>query len=159
MLKLGAIPPASSAATHNVMVANRGKDTRLELRLREALKRDGMSRFVTHYLIGSVRVDLAFVEERVAVQVYGCFWHHCPKCNLGIPETHRQYWRKKFEINRARDRRASAIIRKEGWKLVELWEHEIEKDSVKSVIRVERAFESAQLARTKDNRSPTGQNL
>jgi DNA mismatch endonuclease, patch repair protein len=141
MLKLGAIPPPSSDAAHNVMAANRGKDTGLELRLRDALLRDGVSRFVTHYRIGSARVDLAFVDERVAVQVHGCFWHHCPKCHLGLPKTHREYWRKKFEINKARDKRARANIRKEGWKLVEIWEHEIKKDSVKSAIRVARALE------------------
>ena len=103
--KLGPAPPASSPVTHRVMVSNRGRDTGLELKLRRALRRVGIKRYRVNHRVGRTRVDIAFPSKKVAVLVHGCFWHHCPRCHLPLPKMHRQFWARKFALNRARDER------------------------------------------------------
>ena len=68
--------------------------------------------------------DFAFRRERLAVFVDGCFWHGCPRCYKG-PRTNRKFWREKVAYNRWRDRLVSRSLRRLGWNVVRLWEHEL----------------------------------
>jgi DNA mismatch endonuclease (patch repair protein) len=70
------------------------------------------------------RPDFVFRRERVAVFVDGCFWHGCPKC-FRMPETNREYWERKIGRNVARDVRAARELRREGWRVVRVWEHSL----------------------------------
>ena len=54
--------------------------------------------------------DFAWPRLRVAVFVYGCFWHGC-KCKK-IPKSNRNYWISIFEYNKSRDARvAKSLLR------------------------------------------------
>lgn len=72
------------------------------------------------------RPDFVFIRERVAVFVDGCFWHGCP-VHYVAPRTAIGFWRKKIEGNRARDRRNTRELRRRGWRVVRLWEHDFKK--------------------------------
>jgi DNA mismatch endonuclease (patch repair protein) len=72
----------------------------------------------------SVRPDFVFRAARLAVFVDGCFWHACPK-HATRPKNNRAFWRKKLDTNRIRDRLVNRTLRKLGWKVVRLWEHEL----------------------------------
>ena len=122
------IPRPSSAAVHNVMAANRGTNTGPEEVLRKSLRRAGVSGYRLNYRVAGVRVDLAFPSRRVAVLVNGCFWHHCPVCDLPLPKTHSDFWAKKFSLTRIRDSRVRVSIKRKGWRLIEVWEHQIRED-------------------------------
>ena len=135
-LRQARIPPPSSIAVHNVMAANRGRDTGPERRLRSAIRRMGLKSFRVNYRIGRTRADIAFPSRRVAVFVHGCFWHHCPVCDLPMPKAHALYWRAKFERNRERDRFVRASLESEGWRVVELWEHEVRDDAMSVAQRI-----------------------
>ena len=65
--------------------------------------------------------DFAFPRYRVAVFVHGCFWHGCPK-HTEFPSTRANWWRRKLERNRARDRIAARNLRNSGWTVVRIWE-------------------------------------
>ena len=39
-----------------------------------------------------------------------------------MPATNTEFWRKKFEANRARDRRAKRDLKKLGWRVIVVWE-------------------------------------
>ena len=67
--------------------------------------------------------DVVFRDQRVAVFVDSCFWHGCP-LHLRRPNSHRGYWQAKIDRNAARDRRNRAALRKHGWAVVRVWEHE-----------------------------------
>ena len=140
---LGPPPPASSLATHNVMVSNRGRNTGLELKLRQALWAAGIRGFRVGYLVGRTNVDVAFPARRVAVLVNGCFWHHCPVCDYPVPMTHSRFWEKKFALTRLRDARVRHSLNLMGWRLVELWEHQIRDDPDRCVRRVVGALAKA----------------
>ena len=68
--------------------------------------------------------DFAFHRNRVAVFIDGCFWHGCPDC-YRLPEDNRPYWQEKVRRNRFRDRMASRELRRKGWKVLRVWEHQL----------------------------------
>ena len=70
------------------------------------------------------RPDFLFQKERVAVFIDGCFWHGCAT-HMRLPSANREYWKAKIEANRRRDRRVGAALRKLGWSVLRVWEHEL----------------------------------
>lgn len=60
----------------------------------------------------------------IAVFVDGCFWHGCPK-HATQPKTNAKFWRDKIATNKARDRRVNSALRKRGWTVLRIWEHEL----------------------------------
>ena len=71
-----------------------------------------------------VRPDFVFSARRLAVFVDGCFWHGCPRHGTR-PRGNAAFWRAKFRRNQERDRRNSRHLRRAGWKVLRLWEHEL----------------------------------
>jgi DNA mismatch endonuclease (patch repair protein) len=135
-VRLRRIPRASSDFAHRVMVANRGRNTGLELHLRNQLRSMGVRGYRTNYKVGLTRVDIAFPAKRLAILVHGCFWHHCPKCNLPLPRVHRAYWERKFKINMARDWRVKKDLKAIGWSVIEIWEHEVRRSRKSACERI-----------------------
>lgn len=86
--------------------------------------------------------DFAFRSSRVAVFVDGCFWHGCPRCHVP-PRSHSAFWEGKVKSNAARDRRVNRILRKMGWTVARLWEHELTLHPQRAVGRVRRALAHA----------------
>ncbi len=72
----------------------------------------------------SVRPDFVFPQRRLVVFVDGCFWHGCPEHGTK-PQGNAAFWRKKFAANVARDRLVTRTLRRAGWKVLRLWEHEL----------------------------------
>ena len=71
-----------------------------------------------------VRPDFVFRRERLAVFVDGCFWHGCPEHGTR-PKGNRKFWDMKIARNQERDRRVTRILRKSGWRVLRVWEHEL----------------------------------
>jgi DNA mismatch endonuclease (patch repair protein) len=70
--------------------------------------------------------DFVFPKDKVVVFVDGCFWHGhtCLKPRDSLKEG---FWKEKIERNKERDKSVSKLLRKDGWKVVRVWECEIEK--------------------------------
>ena len=106
--------PASSPAVHNVMIANTSKDTKPELRVRDA-EEAGYPGYRLHRRIDDedgryvCRPDITYPEEACDI-VHGCFCTDAPR-NLGLPKTNVDYWREKFERNVERDKGRSCTPR------------------------------------------------
>ena len=71
-----------------------------------------------------VRPDFVFPVRRLVVFVDGCFWHGCPRHGTR-PRGNAAFWRAKFRRNLARDRRDTRRLRRAGWRVLRLWEHEL----------------------------------
>ncbi len=133
---LGPAPPSSSPAVTHSMKSNRGKGTLPELNLRKALRAAGVSGFVPNFEGAPGRPDVAFPTQKVAVMVYGDFWHRCPICKPPLPKTHRDFWRRKFALNRMRDQRIRKALATQGWRLVEIWECQLKANPTRCANRV-----------------------
>lgn len=97
----------------------------------------GKSDFAMHGWGLPGKPDLVFVNEKIAIQVDGCYWHCCPD-HGSMPKSNEEFWRKKFIGNVGRDSRNNLVLRNMGWKVIHVWECEIRADmegTVNKVIR------------------------
>jgi DNA mismatch endonuclease (patch repair protein) len=87
--------------------------------------------------------DFIFPRQRVALFVDGCFWHRHPGCKFAYtPRSRPEFWLPKFEKNVARDRVVNRTLRKQGWKVLRVWECDLSPQRLSRVImRVERHLE------------------
>ena len=133
-------PAPSSLATRTVMVANIGRGTSPEMKLRQALRAAGARGYRVNFRAEGVRPDIVFTRQRVAVFVHGCFWHRCPTCRFALPRSNREFWLAKFRRNRARDRAKRRTLERGGWRVVEVWEHEVRGAPARAVRTIARAL-------------------
>jgi len=120
-----------------IMSKIRGRNTTPELMVRKALRKIG-HRYRLQY--GKHRIDIAFPTERVAVFVDGCFWHRCPE-HCKMPKSNVAFWKRKINGNAKRDKRETSALKKEGWKVVRIWEHDIRKRPWKALNRIRKSLE------------------
>jgi len=115
-----AVPP--DPATSERMRRVKTEATGPEMRARRAARKLGIRYSTkTSGLPGSP--DVLLVDARVAVFVNGCFWHGCPRC-FKPPKRNRAWWVDKVARNRRRDRRKSDQLRRLGYSVVTLMEHD-----------------------------------
>lgn len=110
------------------MQANRstgGKTT--EWALRSRLVSSGISGWLINCKDLPGSPDFVFREKRLVIFVDGCFWHGC-ELHRTIPATNSRMWAAKIERNRSRDREVNAKLTKLGWRVVRIWEHELDRD-------------------------------
>ncbi|MFK5688907.1 very short patch repair endonuclease [Ornithinimicrobium sp. LYQ92] len=101
------------------------RDTVPELLLRRALHARGLRFRVVYPVPGNRRrsIDIAFTRVRLAVFVDGCFWHGCPDHGMR-PRANSEWWKAKFAANESRDRDTDGLLRRAGWEVLRIWEHE-----------------------------------
>ncbi|WP_084355942.1 very short patch repair endonuclease [Novosphingobium lentum] len=107
-----------------MMSGIRGKNTRPELMLRQALHALGF-RYRLHAPELPGKPDLAFPKHQAIIQVHGCFWHRHGCDKTSIPSSNSEFWQKKFERNIERDREVELQLRELGWRVGVVWECEI----------------------------------
>jgi len=117
-----------------IMARVKNKNSSAERQLRSALHAEGL-RFRLHRRIKGISVDIVFPGPKLVVFVDGCFWHSCPK-HATTPKTNQEYWLPKLAENRNRDRAQTAKLRKAGWRVIRVWEHECKPPSVNTVSRI-----------------------
>ncbi len=80
------------------------------------------------------RPDFTFRRQRVVIFVDGCFWHGCPR-HSNMPANNREFWEKKLSGNKTRDRLVSRTLRKDGWHVLRIWEHDLRRGQQLSFIK------------------------
>ena len=74
--------------------------------------------------------DIILLKQKKAIFLHGCFWHKCRLC-YKEPKTRKEYWLPKIEKNIRRDKKNERALRKGGWKIIKIWEHELKKNKNK----------------------------
>jgi DNA mismatch endonuclease (patch repair protein) len=55
-----------------------------------------------------------------------CFWHGCPlPKHSNLPKNNQEFWAKKLQQNKDRDKFVTRELKKAGWRVVRVWEHEL----------------------------------
>ena len=115
-------------------VKGRGNLT-TEVALMKILKKEKITGWRSHYDRVEGRPDFAFPKQRVAIFIDGCFWHGCKK-HATIPKTNTNFWENKITRNKERDRKVSRELKKAGWSVLRIWEHEIKMNPRKVIERL-----------------------
>lgn len=105
-----------------MMAANRRKDTKPELIVRQNLHAAGFRyRLDVRGLPGSP--DIVLRRYNAAVFVHGCFWHRHEGCKFAAsPKSNVKFWEDKFQRNVERDRNANQELGRLGWRVAVIWE-------------------------------------
>jgi DNA mismatch endonuclease (patch repair protein) len=110
----------------------KGRDTAPEKRVRSLLHRLGF-RFSLRRKDLPGRPDIVLPGRNIAVFVHGCFWHRHSGCrNSVLPKTRAEFWLTKLNGNVERDSRNAAALKELGWKVLTIWECEVENEALLS---------------------------
>jgi DNA mismatch endonuclease (patch repair protein) len=123
------------------MRRQRERDTAPELMVRRYLHAAGL-RFRTAVPVpGRPRrtIDIAFTRRRIAVFVDGCFWHRCPQHATG-PRANGEWWQAKLQRNVERDLETNDLLEAAGWRVVRIWEHQVQDPAALELLRLECAI-------------------
>ena len=116
------------------MAAVKDKNTTPELRVRRILHSMGY-RFRLHRKDLPGNPDIVLSKYRLCIFVHGCFWHQHPGCKRAtFPETRKEFWKKKFQQNKQRDKLSLKELGKQDWNVCIIWECETKKTEMLSEI-------------------------
>lgn len=78
--------------------------------------------------------DIVFRRKRVVIFIDSDFWHgHPTRCIK--PKTNPEYWQNKIAGNRERDKQVNKELRRNGWKVIRIWEYNI-KHNINRCLRI-----------------------
>ena len=119
-----------------VMSKIRGKNTKPEMILRSLLFRKGF-RFRVHQKSLPGKPDIVLAKYKTVIFVHGCFWHYHEDCREGrIPSTNTKFWKEKLFKNVEKDTKYKQTLEKMSWKVIIIWECELEKNPVAVLNRI-----------------------
>ena len=74
--------------------------------------------------------DIVLPRYKTCVFVNGCFWHQHPNCKYAVlPSSNMDYWIPKLQKNKQRDIQNEAALKDEGWRVITVWECELQKEN------------------------------
>src|ERR1700678_771342 len=115
----------NKAKRSQVMAAIRSRANKAtELKLVSILRAAGITGWRRHQAVPG-HPDFIFRPQRLALFVDGCFWHGC-RWHCRMPKSHGAYWSSKFKRNKARDRAVRALLIRDGWQVLRVWEHSLQ---------------------------------
>jgi len=79
--------------------------------------------------------DIVFRRNKTAVFIDSDFWHVHPKRFI-MPKTNMKYWRSKIKQNKKRDKEVNKALKKEGWKVIRIWEYDVKRDVGKCIKKI-----------------------
>ena len=67
--------------------------------------------------------DIVLPKYKTAIFVNGCFWHGHDNCRyFRLPKTNIDFWQKKIERNKERDKKEQCQLAAMGWHCITIWE-------------------------------------
>ena len=124
----------SEDVRRKTMQAIRSQKTSFENRICKELWQRGL-RFRRNVKDLKGKPDISIKKYKIAIFLDSCFWHGCPM-HCRIPSSNIDYWHKKIERNRERDKLVNDHYLRNNWNLLRVWEHEAKSDFDKTVTKI-----------------------
>ncbi len=100
----------------------KAKDTKPEWLVRKFLHANGF-RYSLHKKTLPGKPDIVLPKYKTIIFIHGCFWHGHENCKYYVvPKTRTQWWLHKINSNKANDAKATKALKREGWKVITVWE-------------------------------------
>ena len=79
--------------------------------------------------------DIVLPKYKTVIFVHGCFWHGHTNCKYYVvPKTRTDWWLNKINDNIANDKKAIAALKKDGWKVITIWECQLKPAKVENTL-------------------------
>lgn len=122
----------------------KSKDTYLEIIVRRSLFKKGF-RFRLHDNCLPGKPDIVFKKLKTVIFVHGCYFHGHNNCKLSkTPSTRKDFWKAKIKGNVERDSINELLLNSLGWRIIKVWECEIEPRKKHSLMR-EKTLEELEM--------------
>ena len=105
----------------------RSTDTKPEMAVRRMLFGAGY-RYQIHCKDLPGKPDLVFRSRKKVIFVHGCYWHRHGCSRTYNPKSRTEFWNEKFARNMQRDQKNQEELCGLGWKMLVVWECEVESD-------------------------------
>lgn len=117
-----------------IMSRIRSKNTKVEISVFRELRKRGIY-FQKHYKKAIGNPDIALPRKKKAIFIDGDFWHGYNFIELKkrLPK---KYWLKKIENNINRDSNNNLQLKENGWEVLRIWEHSINKNIGKEIEKI-----------------------
>jgi DNA mismatch endonuclease (patch repair protein) len=100
----------------------RSRNTKPEMLVRKFLHAQGF-RYKLHDKKLPGKPDIVLPKYKTVIFIHGCFWHGHKDCRyFVVPKTRTEWWLNKINSNIVNDTKAVRLLRKEGWRIINLWE-------------------------------------
>ena len=107
------------------------KGTKPEVAVRKLVHAMGY-RFRLHSPKLPGKPDIVLTKLNSIIEVRGCFWHQHQGCmDAHIPKSRIRYWRPKLRRNARRDVHTLKRLRRLGWRVLVVWECEVDKSKAR----------------------------
>jgi DNA mismatch endonuclease, patch repair protein len=110
----------------HIMSSIKSKNTQPEIALRKELSRLGLEGYRIKSILPG-KPDVVFPKYKLVIFLDGCFWHKCPKCFV-MPKSNQRFWRDKIRRNVLRDNKVNKTLRKQGYHIIRIREHDARKN-------------------------------
>ena len=123
------------------------RDGSLEVIVRSELHKRGY-RFRKHVKSLPGSPDAVFPREKIAVFIDGDFWHgyRLPTWEHKLND----FWKQKIRANRKRDQKNFLKLRRMGWRVIRIWQHEIRENPARCTERIALLVTNARQSRCRD---------
>ena len=118
-----------------IMSRIRSENTSIDRRMRDMLSEARLKFVMYPDLYGKPDFQ---VGKKTLVFCDGDFWHGYGYGKKKRPR--KKFWRDKIERNMERDRKVTRKLRADGWSVVRLWEHDIEKRPQSCIGRIRKSL-------------------
>ena len=100
----------------------RSGNTKPEMLVRKFLHANGF-RYSLHKKTLPGKPDIVLPKYKTIIFIHGCFWHGHANCKyFVVPKTRTKWWLNKIAANKANDEKAVKALKKDGWKVITVWE-------------------------------------
>lgn len=112
------------------------RDTSIEVRVRKYLYHQGY-RYRKNVSSLPGKPDIVMEAYKTIIFIHGCFWHRHTNCKKAtIPKTRTDFWLNKFDKNVANDTKNREKLESMGYKVIVIWECEINKSFLETVQKI-----------------------
>lgn len=118
----------------DIMSRVRSKETGIEIKLGKELWKAGYRyrKNVSGYF---GKPDILLKKYKTVIFMDSCFWHGCKK-HGSMPQTRKKFWKEKIERNKERDKEVNRHYKKMSWRVIRVWEHDINKNLQKTAGKI-----------------------
>ncbi len=121
--------------TSKRMSSIKGQNTKVELKLRKLLWKEGYRYRIKSKIIG--KPDIVFHSKKIVVFVDGDFWHGFDFNKVMKKKfNNKLFWIQKIKRNMIRDKKVNDCLKKQGYTVIRIWEHEINRNLDSCLLKI-----------------------